>query len=208
VVEADSYGTAFDQVDLSVDRLSGDVVRKSASIAPTPHSGVEPDPESGALVARYASLIAPVARRLVGRAPRDLSAAGGLGTLAAEAQRRLAGSSVAFVNQGSFRGQIGAGAISYGEAFETQAYDHPVLKLAMSGADVLALSRHGGVYAAGVRGRPIDRSRVYTVAVNELFATRSGLPSLEAAAHTGHAVGTEVEALTRYVEGRQGAFGR
>jgi 5'-nucleotidase len=208
VVEADSYGTAFDRVDMTVDRRSGDVVRKSASISPTPHSGVAADPESAALVARYARRIAPVGGRVVGRASRDMSAEDGLGTLAAAAQRRLAGSDVAFVNRGSFRGSVEDGPITYGELFEAQAYDHPVLKLTMSGADVLAVARHAAVYAAGVEGGPpIEPSRRYTVAVNELFATRGGIPSLEAAVPAGHPVGTEVEALSRFVEQQHRALG-
>ena len=209
VVEADSYGTAFDRVTLSVDRGSGDVVRKSASIDPTSHSGAQADPESAALVARYARRIAPVGGRMIGRSTRDMSAEDGLGELAAEAQRQLADSDVAVVNRGSFRGSIDEGPISYGDLFEAQAYDHPVLRLRMSGADVLALARHPAVYAAGVRGsRPIEPSRAYTVAVNELFATRSGLPALEAAARAGRPVGTEVEALSRYVGTRSGPVGR
>ena len=200
VVEAESYGTAFDQVDLSVDRATGDVVRKSAVIAATPHSANRADPESAALVARYVSRIAPVAGRVVGSAPRALSGADGLGALAAEAQRRMAGSDLALVNQGSFRAAVGAGPISYAELFAAQAYDHAVLRLTMSGEDVLALARRNGVYSAGVHGRRIDPAGRYTVAVNELFATRSGLPSLEAAASAGRPVGTEVEALSRYLE--------
>ena len=114
----------------------------------------------------------------------------------------MAGSDVAFVNRGSFRGDLRAGPISYGELFEAQAYDHPVLRLTMSGAEVVALARHRAVYSAGVRGRPIDPARRYTVAVNELFATRSGLRSLDAAVSGAHPVGTEVEALSRYLERR------
>ena len=200
VVEAASYGTAFDQVDLSVDRRTGDVVRKSAAIPATPHSGTRADPESAALVARYVSRIAPVAGRIVGRTARALSGGAGLGELAAEAQRRLADSDLAFVNQGSFRAGIGAGPISYSDLFAAQAYDHAVLKLTLSGEDVLALARRGAVYSAGLRGRAVDPAGRYTVAVNELFATRSGLPSIESAASAGRPVGTEVEALTRYVE--------
>ena len=198
VVEADSYGTAFDQVDLSVDRRTGDAVRKSAVIAGTPHAGTRAHPESAALVARYATRIAPVAGRIVGHAPHALSGADGLGALAAAAQRMMADSDLAFVNQGSFRGGVRAGPIPYGDLFAAQAYDHRVLKLTMSGEDVLALARRSGVYSAGVRG-PIDPSRSHTVAVNELLATRSGLPSVEAAASAGRPVGTEVEALARYL---------
>ena len=130
VVEADSYGTAFDQVNLSVDRRSGDVLRKSASIVRATHSGAEPDPESAALVARYARPDRAGGRPHRGqRAPRPVGRRRPGRRSPPRPSARLADSDLAFVNQGSFRGSIGAGPISYGEAFEAQAYDHPVVKL-------------------------------------------------------------------------------
>ena len=90
IVEADSYGTAFDRVDLSIDRRTGDVIRKAAEIPRVSHSGTAPEARSSALVAGYAARVAPVAERIVGRASRELSSDSGLGALAAEAQRRMA----------------------------------------------------------------------------------------------------------------------
>ncbi len=120
----------------------------------------------------------------------------------------MADSDVAFVNQGSFRGDLDAGPISYGELFEAQAYDHPVLRLTMSGAEVVALARHRAVYSAGVRGRPIDPP------AGTRWPSTSSSPPGAACAHStppcpaAHPVGTEVEALSRYLERRAVAPGR
>jgi 5'-nucleotidase len=201
VVEADSYGTAFDRVDLTIDRRSGDVVRKSAEIPRVSHSGVAPDARSSALVAGYAARVAPVAERIVGRSSHELSFESGLGELAAEAQRRLAQTELAVVNQGSFRGDIDAGPITYAELFEAQAYDHPVLRMTVPGAVLVRVARrHGLSWAGQAADGAIDPSRTYTVAANELFATRSGL---EATAPS-RPVGTEVEALSGYLERQRG----
>lgn len=43
VVQAFSYGLAFDQVRITVDRASGEVVRGSAEVVRTLHAGVRPD---------------------------------------------------------------------------------------------------------------------------------------------------------------------
>ena len=196
VVEAGSYGAAFDRVDLTVDRRTGEVLRSSGSIVETSHSAVAPDPDMAALVASYASRAAPVAERILGSAGRELSAGHGLGELAARAQLRLAGTDVALVNRSSFRGTIDAGAITFADVFEAQAYDHRVLTLTMSGADVLRAA-NGAVYMAA--RRPIDPRGTYTVAANELFATRGGLAALATAARQGRVAGTEVEALSAYL---------
>ncbi len=74
VVEALSYGVAFDRVDLTVDRATGDVVSKAARVQATPHAGIEPDRGLGELVERYRRQIAPLAepgRRLHGPRARQ-----------------------------------------------------------------------------------------------------------------------------------------
>ena len=206
IVEADSYGTAFDRVDLSIDRRTGDVIRKAAEIPRVSHSGTAPEARSSALVAGYAARVAPVAERIVGRASRELSSDSGLGKLAAEAQRRMAQTDLAVVNPGSFRGEIDAGPITYAELFEAQAYDHPVLRMTLPGPALARVARRRGLYWAGrAADGAIDPSRTYTVAANELFATRSGL---EAGAASSRPVGTEVEALSGYLERRRGPVGR
>jgi 5'-nucleotidase len=49
IVEALSYGVAFDQVDIDVDTVTGEVLSKSAEIPATGHAGVEGDAGMAAL---------------------------------------------------------------------------------------------------------------------------------------------------------------
>ncbi|MDP9134714.1 MAG: metallophosphoesterase, partial [Actinomycetota bacterium] len=50
VVEALSYGVAYDQVDVAVDRATGEVVEKSGAVPSTHHGDLAPDPVTGELV--------------------------------------------------------------------------------------------------------------------------------------------------------------
>lgn len=53
IVQAYSYGTAFEDIKLIIDPYTGDVKEKSAVVTTTFHDGVTPDPESVALVNAY-----------------------------------------------------------------------------------------------------------------------------------------------------------
>ena len=66
VVQSLAYASAFDQVDLTVDRASGEVVSKTARIPRTSHRGRRPDPEVEALLAGYRNRLRPLADRVLG----------------------------------------------------------------------------------------------------------------------------------------------
>ena len=56
IIEAFSFGTAFDQVNMKVDRRTGEVIESSGEVVTTYNdeaAGVAPDPETAALVASY-----------------------------------------------------------------------------------------------------------------------------------------------------------
>jgi 2',3'-cyclic-nucleotide 2'-phosphodiesterase (5'-nucleotidase family) len=101
MVEAEAYGTHYDQIRITVDRTTGDVVAKSALLAPTTHAGIAPDPALARLVEGYAERVAPLGDRVVGNVEHEPDS-DGLGQLAADAQRAFA-SDVAFVNPGNTR---------------------------------------------------------------------------------------------------------
>jgi 5'-nucleotidase len=210
VVEALSYGVAYDRVDIAVDRASGDVVAKAAAVPSTSHHGVAPDPATGELVRRYADRIAPLARRVVGGSAIALTRANGqLGALAAAAQRELAGTDFALVNPGSLRADLDAGSLLYEQLFAVHPYDFPLLRLEIAGRDLAALlaELRTGVsdpdaYVAGPA--EVDPGRAYTVAANEWMATGPGFPKLRDAARTvGEPAGSETEALVSYLERRR-----
>jgi 5'-nucleotidase len=204
IVEAQSYGTAFDQVDVDVDRRSGDVTDKRSSIPLTTHAGTDPDAKVADLVERYRRRVAPLADHVVAHAETPLTRAGGpLRQLAAEAQRAFAHADVALVDGGSLRGDVDAGPIAYSELFEAQAYDHRLMRLELSGSAIQELlGAHGDdVSMAGPPADSLDPARTYSVAANELFASGRSFPP---SAHEARPVGSEVQALAWYLERRSG----
>ena len=185
IVEALSYGVAFDQVDIRVNRRTGEIVSKSAEIPGTEHAGVEGDVAMAALVARYRQRVAPLADHVVGLTQAPLTREGGeLGQLIADAERAFARTDVGVVKPVSLRADIDAGPITYAEVAEVLAFDHPVVRVRMSGRELLDMIEDGA-YVAGPE--ELDPDAQYSVAASELIAG------------AGRAVGTEPQALASFL---------
>ena len=205
VVQARSYGIAFDRVDIAVDRATGDVVAKRAEIVSTAHETVTADSALAAHVRSYADRIAPLAERVVGSAERPLTRANGrLGTVAARAQRAFAGADVALVNRGSVRADLPAGPLREAALFAVHPYDFALVRMRLGGAELAALlaaDRASGpdaqLHVAGPAGG-IDRAAIYTVVANELAASSEDFPALRDAPRSGPPIGSETEALVSH----------
>ncbi len=185
VVEALSYGVAYDRVDIAVDRRTGDVVAKTGAIPDTRHRGTAPDEEVAGLVERYRGLVAPLAERTLGRAETELTRSdGSLAALVARAERAFAGTDAAVVHPGALRADVDAGPIAYEEVARVLAYDHPVMRIELTGRELRRLARRGHLAGPAT----IDPDETYTVAASEQIAP------------LGRAVGTEVEAVAWYLD--------
>ncbi len=142
VVQAFSLGTAFDAVNMKIDRRTKDVVSSSAEIVNTSNDAIVPDAATAELVADYKEQIDPIANRVVGTAAENVvrtnNAAGEspLGQLIADAQRDFAGADLAFMNPGGIRADIAAGEVAYSELFAVQPFDNQVVRLEMTGDQV------------------------------------------------------------------------
>ena len=194
LIEAFSYGVAFDRVRLRIDRRSGDVVEATGRVLPTRHDGIEPDPELAELAETYAEHVAPLGDRVVGHLPHGLDKPA-LDQTAADAQRAFAGADIAIMNPGNTRRPgLETGPVTYAEAFEVHAYEHPVWRLRMRGADLMAaIAGQPKLLASGPRG--LNPEAVYTVAANGIVAER---PPFDSAVER-ELVGTDLEALVAWL---------
>jgi 5'-nucleotidase len=194
VVEALSYGVAFDRVRVMVDRASGDVVDGAGEVVRTRHDGVGPDPEIEALVDNAARLVAPLGDRVIGEAAGYLDH-DEVDRMAVDAQRAFAGADLAVLNPGNTRADLQRGPITYADAFEVHAYEHPVWRFRMSGAELgAALAEQPGLLVSG--SRDLDPGRKYTVAANGIVAERE--PFVRGGER--ELVGTDLEALVAWLE--------
>jgi 5'-nucleotidase len=199
VVEALSYGVAYDRVQMTIDRPSGEVTASSAEIPRTLHGEVAPDPQVAELVASYARRVAPLADTVVGRASRPLEQSD-LGPVSAAAQRAAAHADVALVNHGNLRDGVDAGPITYAELFQVHAYEHPVMAMKLKGSYLRSLlARSGSALYVNGRTQGLRDSTTYTVAANELMMKREPFGELHEHARQVHPVGTDLEALVNYL---------
>jgi 5'-nucleotidase len=147
VTSASSFGRLVTDIDMQVDRLTGDVIRDSVTatnvvVART----VAPDPAQTALISRYRTLLGPIAGREVGTTTAPIVRAAApsgespLGNLIADSQ--LAGTDdeqgavAAFMNPGGVRADLDAGPVTYEEAFTVQPFNNVLTTLDLTGVQL------------------------------------------------------------------------
>jgi 5'-nucleotidase len=167
VTSAASFGRLFTDVDMTVNKASGDVVRTSVSaVNKAVTRDVAPDADENALIAEYNTLIAPIRDRVIGRIGgtifgRGCGAAGACptgespaGDLIADAQLEgvktdplnSGGADFAIMNPGGIRADFTCPPpgtdpcdVTYGAAFNVQPFTNIMNVIAMSGADVITM---------------------------------------------------------------------
>lgn len=155
VTSAASFGRVVTDIDLTIDRATGDVVSASANNNIVTRD-VALDPFLTALVAKYQTLVAPLENRVIGSITetitRNPNAAGesALGDVIADAQLAatadpaLGGAVVAFMNPGGIRadftyaqsGSEGDGNVTYGEAFTVQPFGNSLVTMTLTGTQI------------------------------------------------------------------------
>lgn len=145
VTQALSYGRAYADIELWLDRNSGDVVRKTARILPTYADAVTPDPRVEALVAAADAVVQDTVRQPVATAavalPAEANVDGesALGNLIADAHRAAMGADVGLMNQGGIRADLPAGLVTWGDLFAIQPFGNPLVRVTLSGQELVAL---------------------------------------------------------------------
>lgn len=145
VTQAYSDGTAYADIDLTIDRKSGDVISKQAHLVRTwgdVAPGTTPHPQIAQLIQRSRNSVAPLIDRVVGVAAapitRDQTPAGesALGDLVADTQRAKGGTQLAFLNPGSLRADLDVGEVTWGDLFAIQPFRNDLIRMRLTGAQL------------------------------------------------------------------------
>ncbi|SFJ79912.1 bifunctional metallophosphatase/5'-nucleotidase [Thermoflavimicrobium dichotomicum] len=145
VVQGLSYGKAFADVDLVLDRKTKDVVSKKSEIVFTKHEGMTPDPVVDRMVKRFQEQVAPIVNQVVGKtsAPitKQANEAGesAAGNLIADAQRWKMKTDFAFMNPGGIRADIPQGDVTYGDLYTVQPFGNDLVSMKLTGAQIKKL---------------------------------------------------------------------
>ncbi|MGY1624046.1 bifunctional metallophosphatase/5'-nucleotidase [Geodermatophilus sp. SYSU D00965] len=151
VTSGSSFGRLVTDVDLTLDRATGDVLTAAAENVVV-RRDVAADPAQTALIARYREALGPIASEVVGTAAVDLTrtqeplldgAESALGNVIADAQLAAtddeAGAVAAFMNPGGVRADLLAGEVTYEEAFTVQPFANNLVTLDLTGAQLQCL---------------------------------------------------------------------
>ena len=152
VTSADKYGTVVSEIDLVLDRASGELLSASAENQVVRSDALAKDAAQTRLIAAYESLAAPLARRVVGRIAaaltRDESPSGEtpIGQVVADAQLAATRSAadgaaqLALMNPGGLRAALvpqANGEVRYEDLFAVQPFYNNLVTLTLSGAQLL-----------------------------------------------------------------------
>ncbi|SCG58963.1 bifunctional metallophosphatase/5'-nucleotidase [Micromonospora coxensis] len=150
VTSASSFGRLVTDIDLKIDRRTGDVLTASANNVVVTRD-VAKDPAQTELITRYKTALGPVATKVVGTTAEPLdrvqetlfgTAKGEseLGNVIADAQLAATdteqGALGAFMNPGGVRADLDAGPVTYEEAFTVQPFANNLVTLDLTGAQL------------------------------------------------------------------------
>ncbi|USK64421.1 bifunctional metallophosphatase/5'-nucleotidase [Peribacillus frigoritolerans] len=148
IVQANSNGKAFSQVNLEIDPHSKIIVKKQAKIIATSHHHIKPDEETVALLNKYRKRLGSNFNQVIGEMPeeirrnQDANGESPLAKMIAESEREAMGVDIAFVHQGEMRKSLKKGKITVEDLYTNVPMGHSVSKLILTGEQIkLALEQ-------------------------------------------------------------------
>jgi len=145
VTQADMWSRAYADIDLIIDRKTGEIVAKSARIVPAyadQPPGTSPDPAATAFLAKEESLFALAANQTIGVAAhkitREQNSAGesALGNMVADAERAAMKTDVGFETSADILADISAGDITWSDLYAVQPAGGAILSITMTGNQI------------------------------------------------------------------------
>ncbi len=145
VTQAYRLGTAYADIDLTVDKDSFDIVQKSAKIVPTYAENIAPNEEIAKLTKDSEVRVEPYTTQEIcksnGVIPADSNNSGesALGNLIAEAHQISTGANIGITNRGGIRASLPANChakeciVTWNDCFNTQPFANWIMLLEMTG---------------------------------------------------------------------------
>lgn len=181
VTSAASFGRVVTDIDLVIDRQTGEMLSAIANNNIVTRD-VTLDPFMTALVTKYRDLSAPLENRIIGSITADITTAANaagesaLGDVIADSQLAatsdpaLGGAVVAFMNPGGIRanltyaqsGSEGDGNVTYGEAFTVQPFGNSLVTMTLTGTQIDTLLEQQATAGSDGRGRTLQISHSLT----------------------------------------------
>ncbi|MGB8252110.1 MAG: bifunctional UDP-sugar hydrolase/5'-nucleotidase [Anaerolineaceae bacterium] len=178
VTAAGNGGQFLTDIDLVLDRETGNIVSKTVTNLEVLKAQLTKDPDMTALLSPYRILAAPLTNKVIGSITADIIRGGNmaespLGDVIADAQLAATsapdkgGAVVAFMNPGGIRanflfnqisGSEQPGEITYGEAFTVQPFYNIMMTTTMTGADIKAVLEQQAVAGSDKKGRILQIS--------------------------------------------------
>ncbi|WP_144522411.1 5'-nucleotidase C-terminal domain-containing protein [Bacillus pumilus] len=204
IVQAFEYGKAIGEVNVTLDRKTKDIVKKSANIQYVDQAGIEMDKEAADILAHYGKEVEPIISEVVGEAGVKME--GGysndgdtpLGNLIADGMRYSMKSDFAMMNGGGIRQNLEKGPITWGDLFNIQPFGNVLVKLKIKGKDLVEIieaqisPQFGPDYSISgfsysydpvtykvvdlklPNGSAVAFDQTYTLTVNNFMATATG----------------------------------
>lgn len=193
IVQAYSYGTAFEDIKLMIDPATGDVTEKSATITTTFQEGVKEDPESLAIIKKsldkHPELTKPVGTTDGSITRTDAyNNEAALGNLIADSMReadfgdKASAADFAFMNPGGIRADLPKGDVTFADLAKIQPFGNTLVKLELTGEQIKTLlQQQWGTNADGTPNtKTLQISGLkYTADFNKPVAERVTSLSLE-----------------------------
>ena len=148
LTQAFSYGTAYSDINISLDRTSGDIVEISAAVITTwsDHGpGLSPVPAIADLVERQNIAVQPQVSRVVAIAATDITRShnqageSALGNLVADSFLAAMDVDFAFAGRGGIRDDLRRGEITWGTLFSVKPFGNLVFAMTLTGKQITGL---------------------------------------------------------------------
>ncbi|MBT2689683.1 5'-nucleotidase C-terminal domain-containing protein [Bacillus sp. ISL-47] len=142
LIQSYSYGTAFSDVDIEIDRNTKDIVSKKAEIMTVYQENIQPASDITRMIEKYEKRVEPIVNRDVGTAAnrmtaeRNQSGESALGNLIADSQRAAMNTDFAFINPGGIRADIDAGSVTWGSLYTVLPFNNQLVKMNLTGRQI------------------------------------------------------------------------